>query len=107
MLQPTSSAQWLDAEPHASQEEPRELSLVREISQLLAEQSDLRVAFKQIVQSIAAQSRLGVTGAMVFVPGERADQTDICVAEGSTAPRPKGTAAPDAVSVAGHPLGSV
>ena len=103
MLQPSSSsAHWLDAEARASHEEPRELSLVREISQLLAEQSDLRIAFKQIVQTLAAQSRLGMTGAMVLLPGERGDQADICVADGSALARPKGPAAADAVSVAGQ-----
>jgi Nif-specific regulatory protein len=100
MFQPSTPAQWIDAEPRASHEEPRELTLVREVSQLLAEQADLRAAFKQIVQSVAGQSRLGIAGAMVLLPGERGGQADICVAEGSTLQRPRGPAAPDAVSVA-------
>jgi Nif-specific regulatory protein len=100
MFQPSPPAQWTDAEPRASHEEPRELSLVREISQLLAERSDLRAALKQIIQVIATQSRLGITGATVLVPGERGDQADISVAEGSAVPRPRGPAAPDALSVA-------
>src|SRR5436190_12422784 len=100
MFQPSTPAQWTDAEPRASHEEPGELTLVREVSQLLAEQADLRAAFKQIVQSVTSQSRLGIAGAMVLLPGERADQADICVAEGSTQQRPRGPAAPDAVSMA-------
>ena len=100
MRPPSATAQWIDAEPRASHEESRELSLVREVSQLLAEQGDLRVAFKEIVQRLTAQSRLGMTGAMVFLAGERGEQADICVADGSTLLRPRGTAAPDAVSVA-------
>jgi Nif-specific regulatory protein len=99
MFQPSTPAQWTDAEPRAPQEEPRELTLVREVSQLLAEQPDLRAAFKQVVQSLAGQSRLGIVGAMVLVPGERGDQADICVAEGSTLQRARGPVAPDAVSV--------
>src|SRR5688572_22495457 len=100
MFQPSTPAQWIDAEPRPSDEEPRELSLVREISQLLAERADLRPAFKQAVQSMATQSRLGIAGAMVLLTAERADDDDICVAEGSCLPRPRGPAAPDAVSVA-------
>ena len=100
MLHPSIPAQWIDAEPRASDEEPRELSLVREISQLLAERPDLRAAFKQVVQSLATQTRLGITGAMVVLPAENTDQGAICVAEGSSSPRPRGPAAPDAVSVA-------
>ena len=99
MFQPSPPAQWTDAEPRASHEEPGELSLIREISQLLAERSDLRAALKQTIQVIVTQSRLGITGAMVLVPGERGDQADISVSEGSSAPRPRGPAAPDAVSV--------
>jgi len=102
MFQPSTPAQWTDAEPRASHEEPRELTLVRDVSQLLAEQPDLRSAFKQVVQSLAGQSRLGIVGAMVLVPGERGDQAEICVAEGSTLQRARGPVAPDAVSVAGH-----
>jgi len=102
MFQPSTPAQWTDAEPRASHEEPRELTLVREVSQLLAEQPDLRAAFKQVVQSLAGQSRLGIVGAMVLVPGERGDQAEICVAEGSTLQRARGPVAPDAVSVAGQ-----
>jgi Nif-specific regulatory protein len=89
----------MDAEPRASQEEPRELTLVREISQLLVEQADLRAACKQVVHVLASQSRLGIAGAMVLLPGERGDRADICVAEGSTVPRARGPAAADAVSV--------
>ena len=100
MFQPSTPAQWTDAEPRAPHEEPRELSLVREISQLLAEQADLRAAFKQIVQSLTAQSRLGIAGAMVFLPGARGERDDICVAEGTTVLRVRGPAAPDAVSMA-------
>ena len=100
MIQPSTPAQWIDAEPRASHEEPRELALVREISQLFAERPDMRAAFKQAIQTLAAQSRLGITGAMVSLPGERGDQADLSVAEGSSSPRPRGPAAPDAVSVA-------
>jgi Nif-specific regulatory protein len=100
MIHPSTPAQWIDAEPRASHEEPRELALVREISQLFAERPDMRAAFKQAIQSLAAQNRLGITGAMVSLPGERADQADISVAEGSSSPRPRGPAAPDAVSIA-------
>jgi Nif-specific regulatory protein len=100
MIQPPSPAQSTAMEPRALHEEPRELSLVREISQLLAERADLQPAFKQVVQSLAVQSRLGMVGAMVFLPSERGDEADICVAEGSTLSRPRGPAAPDAVSVA-------
>jgi len=102
MFQPSTPAQWTDAEPRASHEEPRELTLVREVSQLLADQADLRAAFKQIVQNVAGQSRLGIAGAMVLLPGERGDQADICVAEGSALQRPRGPVAPDAVSLAGQ-----
>ncbi|HZI81277.1 MAG TPA: sigma 54-interacting transcriptional regulator, partial [Vicinamibacterales bacterium] len=100
MIHPSTPAQWIDAEPRASHEEPRELALVREISQLFAERPDMRAAFKQAIQTLAAQSRLGITGAMVSLPGERGDQADLSVAEGSSSPRPRGPAAPDAVSVA-------
>jgi len=82
MFQPSTPAKWIDAEPRASHEEPRELTLVREVSQLLAEQADLRAAFKQIVQNVASQKGLGIAGAMVLLPGERGDQADVCVAEG-------------------------
>jgi Nif-specific regulatory protein len=100
VFQSSTPAQWSDVEPRASEGEPRELSLVREISQLLAEQADLRAAFKQAVQSLTSQNSLGITGAMVFVPGKRGDEDDICVAEGSTLLRPRGPAAPDALSLA-------
>ena len=100
MFQPSTPAQWMDAEPRASHEEPRELTLVREISQLLVEHADLRTACKQVVHTLASQSRLGIAGAMLFLPGERGDRADICVAEGSTVPRARGPAAADAVSVA-------
>jgi len=100
MRQPSATAQWIDAEPRASHQESRELLLIRETSQLLAEQADLRVAFKDVVQRLSTQSRLGMTGAMVFVAEERGEQAHICVADGSTLLRPRGTAAPDAVSVA-------
>ena len=100
VFQSSTPAQWSDAEHRASQEEPRELSLVREISQLLAEQADLRAAFKQTVQSLTAQSSLGIAGSMVYVPGKRGEEDDICVAEGSTLLRPRGPAAPDALSLA-------
>src|SRR5215207_7159647 len=99
MFQPSPPAHWTDAELHASHEEPSELSLVREISQLLAERSDLRAGLKQTIQVIVTQSRLGITGAMVRIPGERGDQADISVSEGSSAPRPRGAMAPDALSV--------
>jgi Nif-specific regulatory protein len=100
MRQPSATAQWIDAEPRASHQESRELSLIREISQLLAEQADLRVAFKDVVQRLATQSGLGMTGAMVFVAEERGEQARICIADGSILQRPRSTAAPDAVSVA-------
>jgi Nif-specific regulatory protein len=100
MFQPSTPAQWIDAEPRASHEEPRELSLVREISQLLADRGDVRAAFKQAIQIVAAQGRLGITGAMLFVPGGRGDAGDMSVAEGSLSPRPRGPAAPDALGVA-------
>ena len=79
MIHPSTPAQWIDAEPRASQEEPRELALVREISQLFAERADMRAAFKQAIQNLAAQSRLGITGAMVLAdrrarrPGRHVD----------------------------------
>jgi Nif-specific regulatory protein len=101
MLQPSKPAHRIEAELLAPDEEPRELSLVREISQLLAEQADLHSALKQVVQRLAAQNRLGIAGAMVFLPAERGNQSDICVAEGSTVSRPRGPAAPGALSVAG------
>ena len=100
MFQPSTPAQWADAEPRASHEEPRELSLVREMGHLLAEQADLRAAFKQIVQILTAQSRLGIAGAMVFLPGSRGNQDDICVAEGSTVLRLRGAVAPAVLSMA-------
>jgi Nif-specific regulatory protein len=99
MFQPLTPAPWPEAEPRASHEEPRELSLVSEISQLLAERPDLRAALKQAIQSLATQSRLGIVGALVLVPGGRDDPADICVAEGTASPRPRGAAASDAVTV--------
>ena len=100
MFRPSTPAQWIDAEPRAPHEESRELDLVREISQLLADQGDVRAAFKQAVQNLAAQTRFGMAGALIFLPGERADQAELCVAGGSMAPRTRGPAPPDALSVA-------
>src|SRR5262245_39130608 len=94
MIQPSTPAQWTDVEPRASHEEPRELSLVREVSQLLAERVELRAALKQVVQTLATQSQMGIAGAMVLVPGERGEQNDISVSDGSCSPRPRGPAAP-------------
>jgi Nif-specific regulatory protein len=103
MRQPSAAAQWIDAEPRASSyEEPRELSLVREISQLLAERADLHAALKQVVQQLALQSRLGIAGAMVHLPGRQGEQADISAADGSIVSRPRGAAATDAVSLAGQ-----
>jgi Nif-specific regulatory protein len=100
MFQPSTPAQWIDAEPRASHEDSRELSLAREVSQLLAERAELPAAFRQIVHILSTQSGLGITGAMAYLPGERGDQADIRVADGSAVTRPKGTVAPDASSVA-------
>ena len=97
MLQPSMPAHWTEPEPRATHEEPRELSIVRDISQTLAERPDLKAALRQALQTLATQSAVGIQGAMVVVPGERAGQGDLAVAEGTAAPRPRnGPAAPGA-----------
>ena len=68
---------------------PRELSIVRDISQTLAERPDLKAALRQALQTLATQSAVGIQGAIVVVPGERAGQGDLTVAEGTAAPRPR------------------
>ena len=76
MFQPSMPAHWTDPEPRATHEEPRELSIVRDISQTLAERPDLKAALRQALQTLATQSAVGIQGAMVVVPGERAGQGD-------------------------------
>ena len=99
MFQPSMPAHWTDPVPRATHEEPREVSIVREISQTLAERSDLKVALRQALQTLATQSAVGIQGAMVVVPGERAGQGDLTIAEGIAAPRPRNGAAPAGANI--------
>src|SRR6187402_2138104 len=99
MLQPSIPAHWTEPEPRTTHEEPRELSIVRDISQTLAERPDLKAALRQALQTLATQSAVGIQGAMVVVPGERAGQGDLTVAEGTAAPRPRNGPGTAGVSV--------
>jgi len=94
MFQPSMPAHWTEPEPRSTHEEPRELSIVRDISQTLAERPDLKAALRQALQTLATQSAVGIQGAMVVVPGERAGQSDLTIAEGTAAPRPRNGPAP-------------
>jgi len=76
MFQPSMPAHWTDPAPRSTHEEPRELSILRDISQTLAEKPDLKAALRQALQTLATQSAIGIQGAMVVVPGERAGQGD-------------------------------
>ena len=99
MFQPSMPAHWTDPAPRATHEEPRELSIVRDISQTLAERPDLKAALRQALQTLATQSAVGIQGAMVVVPGERAGQGDLTIAEGIAAPRPRNGAAPAGANI--------
>src|SRR6188768_255955 len=99
MLQPSIPAHWTEPEPRTTHEEPRELSILRDISQTLAEKPDLKAALRQALQTLATQSAIGIQGAMVVVPGERAGQGDLTIAEGIAAPRPRNGAAPAGANI--------
>jgi Nif-specific regulatory protein len=90
MLSPTVPS-WTVPEPQPlNSEETRKLAVLRDIGQLLAEQPDLRVALKGVLQTLTTRAAVGIAGGTVLVFGDNGARIDIHVTEGPFAARPRG-----------------
>src|SRR5690242_3453456 len=85
--------------PRVTSEDARMLSLVRDVSQLLADHDDLDAALKQALQVLVGDRSRGAVVGTVLVPGDGARQSDICVTDGTTSPRPRSLAGSAAAAV--------
>src|SRR5262245_58276684 len=92
-MSPTVSsrpAPCIEPEPRALNfEEARKLAIFRDISQMLAEQPELEVALKGVLQILVTRSPTGIAGGMVLVFDEPNHRIEIHVTEGPSTWRPQ------------------
>jgi Nif-specific regulatory protein len=84
---------WTEPEPRPlNNEETRKLAIFCEISQMLAEQPDLEIAFRRVLQTLAVRSPVGIAGGMVVLFSEHGHDTEILVTERHAVVRPRRSA---------------
>jgi Nif-specific regulatory protein len=84
---------WTEPEPRAlNHEETRKLAIFCEISQMLAEQPDLEIAFRRVLQTLAVRSPVGIAGGMVVLFSEHGHSTELLVTERQAVVRPRRSA---------------
>ena len=84
--------EWTPPEPRpVNIEEARRLDLYAEISQTLAEQTDLKSAFRAVLQLMCARRPGRVVGGAVIVRSDGGDDVELHVAEGTWVAPSRGT----------------